>query len=196
MEREYQVPGIPDEEFFREPGVPMTKNEIRILSLARLQLFTGAVFYDIGAGCGTISIEAKLLTPGIQVYAVEHAPRALDLIEKNSAKFGADIQIVKGTAPDAIQSLPETDRIFIGGSGGRLEGIIHSCDQKLRPGGRIILNSVSLFTGPQAIQILESLGYQVEAVQVNIAQSQKKGRFWLWEARNPVVIVSGQKGQA
>lgn len=195
MKRNYPVPGIPDDEFLREPGVPMTKNEIRILSLARLQLFPGAILYDIGAGCGTISIEAWLLTPAIQVYAIEREADALALIKKNAVKFGAELHLVEGTAPDAIQTLPRADRIFIGGSGGHLDDIIQACDQKLRPGGRIVFNSVSLFTGPRAFQLMEQRGYQMEAFQVNISLSQRKGRGLLWQARNPVMIISGQKGE-
>lgn len=196
MKHEYCTPGIPDEEFHREPGVPMTKNEIRILSLARLQLFPGAVLYDIGAGSGSISIEAGRSMPEVRVYAIEREARAVELIRKNSAKFGVELQLIEGVAPQALELLPAADRIFIGGSGGHLEGIIQAGDRQLLPGGRMVVNSVSLFNGPRAFQLMEQLGYQVEAFQVNIAFSRKKGGVLLWEARNPVTIISGQKGDA
>lgn len=196
MAHEYYVPGLPDEAFHREPGVPMTKNEIRILSLARLQLFPGAVLYDIGAGSGSISIEAKLLMPDARVYAIEKEPKAVKLIKRNAAKFKVELQLIEGSAPETLEILPEADRIFVGGSGGNLEGIIQACDRKLLPGGRIVFNSVSMFNGPLAFQLMEQRGYQVEAFQVNIALSRKKGGVFLWEARNPVTIITAQKGES
>jgi cobalt-precorrin-6B (C15)-methyltransferase len=195
MKDKYFVPGIPDHEFDREPGIPMTKNEIRVLSLARLSPYPGAVVFDIGAGTGSIAIESKLLVPDSRVYAVERDPRALRLIERNCAKFEVELNIVAGAAPAVLESLPMADRIFIGGSGGQLEEILRSCDRKLRPGGRLVLNSVSLFTGPRAYQLMEDLGYRVEALQINVAVSSGKDRAFLWEARNPVTIVWGQKGE-
>lgn len=194
MSRDYLGPGLGDEEFYRESGVPMTKSEIRILSLARLRLFPGAVVYDVGAGTGSVAIEMKLLVPSCQVYAVECDPRALEVLKTNCHRFEVELNLVEGAAPAALQKLPPADRIFIGGSGGRLGEIITTCHQKLRPGGRLVVNSVSLNTGPGAYQIMEDLGYQVEAAQVNIAVTSRQGAALLWKARNPVTIICGTKG--
>lgn len=188
------VPGLADDEFLRVPGVPMTKNEIRVLSLAKLRLFPGAIVYDIGAGTGSVSIEAKLLHPSSRVFAAERDPQALQLLAANCDRFGVDLEIIAGDAPGVLADLPPADRIFIGGSGGMLGAIINSADIKLRPGGWIVINSVSLQTTALALEVLEAKGYRPEAVQVNIAVSDRRGRATMWQARNPVTIITGQKG--
>ncbi|NMC27649.1 MAG: precorrin-6Y C5,15-methyltransferase (decarboxylating) subunit CbiT [Syntrophomonadaceae bacterium] len=188
------VPGLPDEEFLRAAGVPMTKNEIRVLALAKLRLFPGAVVYDVGAGSGSISIEAKLLFPSAQVFAVERDPQALQLLTANQERFGVDLQVVEGAAPTALHPLPSADRIFIGGSGGSLAEIIELCDRKLVPGGWMVINAISLKNTAKAFEALENRGYEVEAVQVNIAVSSQKAAAIMWQARNPVTIISGKKG--
>lgn len=188
------MPGLADEEFIRTAGVPMTKNEIRVVSLAKLRLFPGAVVYDVGAGTGSIAIECKLLFPSSQVLAVERAPQALHLIKLNCQNFGVDLQVVEGSAPEALTNLPQADRIFIGGSGGDLGDILEVSDQKLIPGGWIVINSISLKNTALACEVLESKDYAVEAVQVNVAVSSQRGKTSIWQARNPVTIISGQKG--
>jgi cobalt-precorrin-6B (C15)-methyltransferase len=187
------VPGIRDEDFIREAGVPMTKNEIRVLSLAKLHLFPGAVIYDVGAGTGSIAIECKLLVPDSQIFAVEKEARAVQLIKMNMDKFGAELNLIEGSAPEALVELPLADRIFIGGSGGRLPDIIDSCDKKLKNSGWMIINAISIHNSSQALSILEGKGYQVDAIQVNIAVSCSRGKAKIWQARNPVTIISGQK---
>jgi cobalt-precorrin-6B (C15)-methyltransferase len=194
MNREhFFVPGIRDEDFIREAGVPMTKNEIRVLSLARLRLFPGAVVYDVGAGTGSIAIECKLLIPDSHIFAVEQEPRAVQLLKLNMDKFGVELNLIEGPAPEVLEELPLADRIFIGGSGGRLPDIINFCDKKLKNGGWMIINSISIHNSSQAFSILEDKGYQVDAIQVNIAVSSNRGKAKIWQARNPVTIISGQK---
>ena len=189
----YITPGIPDEEFIRDEGVPMTKNEIRVLSLSKLRLFPGAVVYDVGAGSGSVAVECKILAANGRVYAIEKNPRGIGLIQENSKKFGVDINIIEGTAPQAMADLPEADRIFIGGSGGNLGDILETCDNKLKPGGWLVINSVTLGTGPEAFNILKEKNYTLEAVQVNIAVVSQRGRAALWQARNPVTIIAAGK---
>lgn len=189
----YVTPGIPDEDFIRDDGVPMTKNEIRVLSLAKLRLFPDAVVYDVGAGSGSVAVECKLLASKGKVYAIEKNPQGISLIKKNSKKFGVVIDIIEGFAPEAMAELPEADRIFIGGSGGKLENILGMCDKKLKPGGWLVVNSVTLSTGPETFKILEGKNYLLEAVQVNIAVTKKMGNAQLWQARNPVTIIAARK---
>ena len=168
----------------------MTKNEIRALSLSKLRLFPEAIVYDVGAGSGSVAVECKLLAANGKVYAIEKNPQAIDLIQQNSKKFEVDIDIIEGTAPQAIVNLPEADRIFIGGSGGNLQDILEICDKKLKPGGRLVINSVTLGTGPEAFKILNARNYTLEAVQVNIAIASQRGEVVLWQARNPVTIIT------
>ncbi len=189
----YVSPGIPDEYFLRTEGVPMTKSEIRVLSLAKLRLFHQAVVYDIGAGSGSVAIECKLMLPAGRVLAIERNPQAIELIKNNAEQFDVDLELIAGSAPECLQGLPEADRIFLGGSGGQLPSILNGCDAKLKTGGWIVVNSVSLSTAPDAYNILKSKGYSVEATQVNIAISSQRGNSELWQARNPVTIIAAQK---
>jgi len=172
----------------------MTKTEIRILSLAKLRLFPGAVVYDVGAGSGSVSIETKLLFPDSQVFAIERDPEALHLIQANQAKFRVDLEVVAGEAPMALVGLPQADRIFIGGSGGNLTEILRVSDQQLKSGGWMVLNTVTLHNTAQAFDGLEAMGYRTDAIQINIAVSSQRGPNVMWQARNPVTIISGLKG--
>ena len=189
----YVTPGIPDHIFIRDDRVPMTKSEIRVLSLARLRLFPGAVIYDIGAGSGSVAIERKLAMNNGLVYAIEKEPAALELIARNCKHFEVEISIIKGLAPEALKDLPPADRIFIGGSSGRLDDIIDAGHEKLNPGGWIVINSVTLNTGPAAFSLLKQRDYEVEAIQANIAVLDSRGSIHMWKAKNPVMIVAGQK---
>lgn len=189
----YATPGIPDEEFIRDEGVPMTKNEIRVISLAKMRLFPDAVVYDVGAGSGSVAVECKIYLPHGRVYAIEKNPKGIALIKENSKKFGIDIDIIEGIAPQAMKELPQADRIFVGGSGGNLEDILDMCHVKLKPGGWLVINSVTLMTGPEAYKILKAKDYSIEAVQVNIAAASQRGNVQLWQAKNPVTIIAAQK---
>lgn len=187
------TPGIPDECFEREEGIPMTKNEIRVLSIAKLRLFPNALVYDVGAGSGSVAIECKRMIPDGQVFAIEKNPRAIELIRNNSKKFRVNMEIIPGIAPEAMVNLPSADRIFLGGSGGKMKAILDACDDKLKDGGWLVINSVSLNSGADAYEVLRNKGYYLEAVQVNIAVLNQKGNAEIWQARNPVTIISAQK---
>jgi cobalt-precorrin-6B (C15)-methyltransferase len=189
------TPGIPDDCFEREAGIPMTKNEIRILSIAKLRLFPSALVYDVGAGSGSVAIECKLLIPQGQVFAIEKNPQAIELIKKNCHKFKVQLEIISGTAPEALAQLPLADRIFLGGSGGQMPAILDACDGKLKEGGWLVINSVTLDSAPVAYKILRGKGYSLEVVQVNIAVLSHREDVQLWQARNPVTIIAGQKGR-
>ncbi|MCX5780737.1 MAG: precorrin-6Y C5,15-methyltransferase (decarboxylating) subunit CbiT [Firmicutes bacterium] len=171
----------------------MTKHEIRILSIAKLQLFPTARVYDLGAGSGSVAIECKRLLPAGQVLAIERNPRAIELIKRNCEKFGVDVTVIAGTLPEAMQNLPPADRIFLGGSGGKMPAILDACDERLNAGGWLVLNSVSMSSGADAYRILKAKGYHLEAAQVNIAVLSSKGNAQIWQARNPVTIIAAQK---
>lgn len=193
MDNRYIVPGIPDESFERISGIPISKSEIRALVLSRLQIHPGLVLYDIGSGTGSIAIESKLLQAESRVFAIEKNIEAIELIKRNSLKLGVEIDIVCGEAPEVLDDLPRADRIFIGGSGGKLNEILDACNTKLNKGGRIIITSVTVHTASLAIQILDKNNYQWEAIQINIAETSSKKRAKIWEARNPISIITAMK---
>jgi len=191
----YVTPGIPDHLFKRVSGIPMTKQEIRMIVLGKLRLFPGAVIYDVGAGTGSVTVECALQIKHGTVYALEKDGSADELVETNVRRFGVNnVKLVPGFAPATMEKLPPADRIFIGGSAGALLEILQAANQKLKPGGWLAATAVTLETGPVVLGFLEEKGYQqVEAVSVTVAEARRVGRSHMWQGQNPVVVVSGQK---
>ena len=187
----YTVPGIPDKDFYRAEGVPMTRSESRVLIISKLQLFPGAVVYDVGAGSGSVAVECALL--GARVIALEKKARALDLLQRNARKFNVDLKIIAGEAPDVIHSLPRPQRVFVGGSGGKLKSVLKECHHQLLPGGRLVFAGVTMDNSPVVYRFLEKRGYLLEAIQVQTSVAQVKGGTVMWQGRNPVTIISGEK---
>ncbi len=191
----YAVPGIADEEFIRG-DTPMTKQEVRILALVKARISAASTVVDIGAGTGSLTVEAALLAPQGRVYAIEQDAAALDLIRANAAKFGAaNVAIVAGTAPAALAGLPAADTIFIGGSGGRLAAVADAADRLLKPGGRLIVTAVTVETLQQALAIFAARpDYRAEAAGVQITRLRRAGAKHLFQANNPVYLIACTKG--
>lgn len=192
----YVTPGIPDHLFKRVSGIPMTKQEIRMIVLGKLRLFPGAVVYDVGAGTGSITVECALQVKHGMVYALEKDGSADELVETNVRRFGLgnSVKLVPGFAPATMEKLPAADRIFIGGSAGALQEILQTADKKLKAGGWLAATAITLETGPLVLKFLEEKGYQqVEAVSVTVAEAKQVGKAHMWQGQNPVVVVSGQK---
>ena len=181
---------VRDEEFVRG-DVPMTKAEVRAVSIAALELTRDAVVYDVGAGTGSVSVEAALSGEEIRVYAVEKNPRALELLEENRRKFFADgIRIVAGTAPEALGSLETPTHVFIGGSSGNLREILAIVREK-NPDVRIVLNAISLETLREALDAAEEgLLPDAEVTQIAASRARKLGRYHMMTGLNPVYIIS------
>lgn len=185
----YATPGIPDH-LFKRDNIPMTKEEIRALTLAKARLAPGMVVWDVGAGTGSLSVEAALLAPGGTVYAVEREPLGVTLVLDNARRFGLDNVVpVAGEAPAALDNLPAPDRVLVGGSGGRLLEILEHSMHRLKSGGRIVVNSISpetqalLFTG-------RTPGWQYDMVQLQVSRAEPTGRLHIWRALNPVCVVT------
>ena len=189
----YKTPGIPDDLFCRDKGVPMTRSEIRALIISRMRLFPEAVVYDVGAGSGTVAVECALQSK--TVYAVEKKEAALSVIRKNADFFNVPLQIIDGEAPAALEELPPPHRIFIGGSGGQIEDILAASHRKLNPGGRLVFTAVTLDPVPLVYRFLQRQGYLIEAIQVQTAEAAPRGENVLWQGRNPVTIISGEKSR-
>ena len=179
-----------DDEFCRGTS-PMTKEEIRILALAKLQLTENAVCYDVGSGTGSVAAKMASLSPSCRVYAIEKKPEALELIKKNKERFGLDnLAVVEGEAPENLAGLPAPSHVFIGGSGGRLEDIL-ACLLEMKKPMRIVIAAVTLET----LQRLADLGRRedvkdVELVQLAVTQAEQAGDVRLLKARNPVWLCS------
>lgn len=181
--------GIPDEEFQRGDA-PMTKSEVRALSVAKLGLCDDSIIYDVGAGTGSVSIEMARVAVNGAVYAVEKETAAADLIETNKRRFGTpNVHVVRGLAPEALGDLPAPTHAFIGGSSGNLKQIVE-CLLAKNPDIRIVINSVTVETMAETMEVIRELGLvEEEFVNITVARSRKLGRYHLMTGQNPVSIA-------
>ncbi len=187
--------GLPDGAFTRG-HIPMTKSEVRAVALSKLRLAGGDIVFDIGAGTGSVAVEAALSLDSGRVYAVEQKAEGCRLITENAAKLGAfNLTCIEGVAPDALQSLPVPDAAFIGGSGGRLREITTLLLAK-NPRVRLVVAAVTLETIAEATGLFNELNLpDTETVQVAISRAEPLGRYHIMAAQNPVYIISGGGGQ-
>lgn len=181
---------IPDELWIRGK-VPMTKEEVRTVSLAKLGLYKDAVLYDIGAGTGSVAVEAACQSETIRVYAVEKNLEGIRLIEENKRKFRtAWVQTVEGMAPQVLEGLEPPTHVFIGGSSGNLKEIL-ACVKKKNPSVRIVINAISLETVTEVMEAVEEgLLDSPEIVQISVAKSRLLGKYHMMTGQNPVYIIS------
>ncbi|HEX9778983.1 MAG TPA: precorrin-6y C5,15-methyltransferase (decarboxylating) subunit CbiE [Geopsychrobacteraceae bacterium] len=185
--------GIPDDEFVTVKKL-ITKEEIRVVTLAKLKLRHDMCLWDIGAGSGSICIEADHLLPNGRIFAIERNEECRQFIKENLLKFNTrHVSLVEGTAPECLDELPDPDRVFIGGSGGRLWEILDAVDQRLAINGRIVLNAITLDTLTAANEYFGNAGYAVEVVTVNISRTRPLSNYKMFEAYNPVYIITAVK---
>jgi precorrin-6Y C5,15-methyltransferase (decarboxylating) len=190
----YPVMGIDDDQFTTAKKL-ITKQEVRAVTLAKLQLQNDLVLWDIGAGSGSVSIEAGNLMPNGKVFALEKNPQYMTFLRDNLKKFASrNVMLIEAFAPEGLDDLPDPDRVFIGGSGGMLEDIIEAVDRRLKPEGVIVLNAVTLDTLTKAVEFLEDHGYTVEVACVNVAKTRGLTEYKMFEAHNPVYIIAAWKG--
>ncbi len=185
---------IPDEEFERGKA-PMTKSEVRSLSVGKLRLSRDSVVYDVGAGTGSVSVELALQVPDGMVYAIERNPEACELMERNRKKFGVpNMEIVEGLAPEAMEALPVPTHAFIGGSAGNLKEILE-CLLKKNPLIRIVINTVTLETISEVMDCLSELPLMEEEIlSISVAKAKGLGKYHLMMGQNPIYIITCQGG--
>ena len=183
---------IPDEEFIRGKA-PMTKSEVRSLSVSKLGLKRDSVAWDIGAGTGSCTIEMALQVPDGEVYAVEKKDEAADLIGENCRKFGTpNVQVVRGTAPEALKDLPVPTHAFIGGSSGNLKKILELLLEK-NPKVRVVVNAITVETIAEANACFKELPFnQPDITQIQAAKAKKVGPYEMMMGQNPVYIFSAE----
>lgn len=181
---------ISDSAFVRGK-VPMTKGEVRNVSIGKLQLLEDSVVYDIGAGSGSVAVEMALQSPDIKVYAVEYKEEALEIIKQNKRKFKADnVEIISGMAPKVLENLPLPTHAFIGGSSGKIEQILAALFQK-NPACRVVMNIIALNSLSKILQFLEkNPEYQSEIVQLQCSVSKNVGAYQLMLGQNPIYIIT------
>lgn len=179
-----------DSEFIRGK-VPMTKEEVRLLTVERLALQNAQRFIDVGAGTGSIAIEAALRYPSLQVLAIEKNPEALELIKLNCDKFGVNnVEIMQAYAPVELPGR-QADAIFIGGSGGNLTEIIDWSSQQLIDGGRLVLNFILLNNLNEALNHLRQGEFtEIDVCQLQVSHLTGLGSGEYFKPNNPTYIIS------
>lgn len=183
--------GLSEDSIAHSRGL-ITKDEVRAVAIHKLKLFPGCTLWDIGAGSGSISIESSRVCPDSRVYAVEKDEEQLSHIEKNRTTFSAaNITIVRGAAPDALLGLPAPQRIFIGGSSGRLPDIITFIGSCMDT-GIVVITATMLDTLHQAITCLEQAGFQVSVSEVTVSRSRPVAGRLHMSGLNPIFIISGE----
>ncbi len=190
--------GLPDDAFIRGKA-PMTKTEVRTVSLAKLCLNEDSICYDIGAGTGSVSVEMALRASQGKVYSIEKKEDVLALLEENKKKFALNhMTIVQGTAPEAMEELPAPTHAFIGGSSGNMKEIMELLLKK-NPQVRMVINCITLETVGETLSCIKEMqtthaewNWESEAVQLSVARSKEIGRYHMMMGENPIYIITIQ----
>jgi precorrin-6Y C5,15-methyltransferase (decarboxylating) len=185
--------GFEDDAFHQrkpEKGL-ITKKEIRVLSLSELKLKRDSVVWDIGAGSGSVAVECARLSPYGNVFAIEKNEGDIENIEKNRITFRADITILHAKAPDKLDTLPDPDAVFIGGSGGELRDLIHLCVLRLKENGRIVINAATIETLAESQQALAQEGFSFRISLIQTARSKPILDMTRFEGLNPIYVITG-----
>lgn len=187
--------GIPDSEFLSfadQPGL-MTKREVRVLSIGELALQPQQVIWDIGSGTGAMAIEIARFVPNSKVFAIEKTAAGITLIHKNCDRFAVkNVQVIAGLAPAALANLPAPDRIFLGGSSGKLAEILAVCRDRLQLNGLLVANFASPEHLHEAMTWLREHRYVIQLLQVNLARSAPIGSVSRFAPLNPVTILTAR----
>ena len=186
--------GLRDEDFEQRRPLrgQITKREVRAVSLYCLGLRPDSIVWDIGAGTGSISVEAAILCHQGKVYAVERDTESLPLLQSNVARYASEnVKIIADAAPQALAALPDPDSVFVGGSGGELQEILDKVASRLRPAGRVVANFATLERTNETNRWFQQQGFQTEINLINAARSKgmPDGSVRL-EALNPVFVVT------
>ena len=189
--------GLPDDAFEQRRPVrgQITKSEARAVSLYALGLRSDSTVWDIGAGTGSIAVEAAQIAWHGSIYAIDKDVNSAGLLESNVAKYGDNrVAVVIGSAPDALSGLPDPDSVFIGGGGAATPSIVVAVIARLRPGGRLVANFAAMERANATYQQLKAAAMSPEMTMITAARGRElpDGALRL-EAMNPVFIVWGQK---
>ena len=187
-----RAPELSDGAFARGK-VPMTKQEVRQLVICKLKIRPDDTVWDVGAGTGSVSVEAARAACEGQVLAIERDPEALALIERNKERFGlSNLRIVPGSAPGALVGLPAPDRVFVGGSQGSLEAILQAA-LAANPDALLCMTAVTLETLASVLGCVKNLGLcEVDIFQLSVSRAHEAGSYHLMRAENPVYLVSAK----
>ena len=190
IDRGPQAPCLPDSAFERG-SAPMTKEEVRELAICKLRIDPAHIVWDVGAGTGSITVEAARAACEGTVFAIEKNEEALELIQVNKERFGLPhLRVVSGEAPSALSGLPAPDRVFVGGSSGQLEAIMRVA-LEANPQVRFCVSAITLETVAEALRCVSDLALvDVDIVQLSFAKDKKVGGYHMMMGANPIYLIS------
>lgn len=172
----------------------ITKREARLLSLAMMRLRPDSVVWDVGAGSGSVAIEAALQAYEGSVFAVEVDPEGVEICRDNVRAHGVDnVRVVAGRAPEALAELPDPDAVFVGGSKGSMAEIVDVALARLAAGGRLVVNAITLENVGETYRCLRERGKEPEVVLLNVSRAEPLARYMRYEAQNPIHIFAVSK---
>ncbi len=181
---------------FIRGNIPMTKSEVRAVSLDKLEIGRDSIVYDIGAGTGSVSVEAALRADQGHVYAFEQKEEGVSLIQENGRRAGVrNLTVIPGKAPDTMAGIPSPDRVFIGGSGGNLEAVLDQVYGK-NPQARIVINVIALETLSRVMAYYEKRGLDPEVVCLQASKAQVRAGYHMMQGANPVYVITAEPGAA
>ena len=182
--------GLTENEISHSRGL-ITKNEIRAVSLHYLRLPRQGIFWDIGGGSGSLSLEAGRANPGLTVYTIEHKEEELNNIIENIRRYCCfNVIPVYGRAPEILEALPAPDRVFVGGSSGSLDKIVRLVARVLTEDGRLVINGVIEKTIRTAPQYMRENGFSVEQSVIQVSRTSEQGET---QNYNPITVMAGTR---
>ncbi|HYQ45561.1 MAG TPA: precorrin-6y C5,15-methyltransferase (decarboxylating) subunit CbiE [Polyangiaceae bacterium] len=187
---------LPEEAFAkRTPKLGLiTKREVRLLSLASLRIRPDSVVWDVGAGSGSVAVEAALLASRGKVFAIEVDPEGVAICAENARAHGVDhLQVISGRAPEALLGLDAPDAVFVGGSKGNMTPIVDAALAALRPGGRLVINAITLENVAEGYAALKANGAEPEVTLIQISRGAPLAHYQRYEALNPIHILAADK---
>lgn len=190
--------GNPDEAFLQSQpkrGL-LTPSEVRAIALAELDIGPSSVVWDVGAGSGSVSIEAAQVASAGSVYAIEMDPDDYALIAANAERFGVTNLIpVLGQAPDAWKGLPQPDAIFVGGTGRHIRGLVEQAFERLKPGGRLVANVGSIDNLADVRKVLHKAAGDTKVLMINISRGNDQLDRLRFESLNPTFLIAAVRGK-
>ncbi len=185
--------GREDDSFTREKGL-ITKLPVRSAGIALLNLRAGQTVWDLGAGCGSVAIEASFITTDSRFYAVEKKIERTEMIKENIRKFRAwSVKPICGAMPQSLEDLPDPERIFMGGGIGRDDSVIREAAKRLKPGGRLVVHAILMGSIQRSRDLFEELGWNWQSMQIQASTSDKLAGDIRYKAHNPVTILWADK---
>ena len=194
LKEEIKGYGLREEEFLTQGGM-ITKDEVRAIILHKLRLYDAKVFWDIGAGSGSVSIEAGFLNPELKIFAIEKDPRMCEVAKENIKRFRAyQVKLVEGEAPECLQNLPKADRVFVGGSSGRLKDILNFL-KRLDTLEVVLIAGVTLNTVLEALSAFNPEDWNRRVSEVFVARESPLKTSRILKALNPIFLISFEKNK-